>query len=201
MRLTSISTRFNVASFGCLGYELDLKHLTRLEQLEVGDQIAFYKAHRRTLQYGRFYRGTTTKENKVYWQSVSPDRSNAVVGSFQPLAQAAEGNDRLPVMGLDEQTRYRLHTKSQRVFIRRFGGLINHLLPFTINPNGMLYRWIDQLIALYDCEETYEASGKTLIQGVSLNNQFIGTGYNLGIRMLGDFGSHLYEIEKVTLDK
>ena len=200
LRVTSISTRFNVASFGCLGYELDLKHLTRLEQKEVRDQISFYKEHRRTLQYGRFYRGAATKENKVYWQSISPDRSNAVVGSFQTLAQAAEGNDRLPVMGLDEQTRYRLRTRTQRVFIRRFGGLINHLLPFTINPNGMLFRWIDRLIALYDCTETYEASGQMLMQGVCLNNQFIGTGYRPEIRMLGDFGSHLYEIDKVTSD-
>ncbi len=31
--------------------------------------------------------------------------------------------------------------------------------------------------------------------GVHLNNQFIGTGYNKDIRMLGDFGSSLYTVE------
>ncbi len=201
LRTTSISTRFNVASFGCLGYELDLKHLTRLERLEVGDQIAFYKSHRRTLQYGRFSRSVSYKNNKVYWQAISADQAHGIIGSFQTLAQAAEGNDRLPVIGLQEQAQYRIQTKSQRVFIRRFGGLINHLLPFTINPNGLLFRWIDRLISLYDCEETYEASGKTLMQGVRLNNQFIGTGYHSGIRMLGDFGGHLYVLEQIANSK
>ncbi|MEZ4628485.1 MAG: alpha-galactosidase, partial [Eubacteriales bacterium] len=73
LRQTPIATRFNVASFGCLGYELDLKHLTMLERKEVREQIAYYRAHRNTLQYGRFFRHDTPKTNKVYWQTVSQD--------------------------------------------------------------------------------------------------------------------------------
>jgi len=197
LRQTSISTRFNVASFGCLGYELDLKHLTMLERKEVREQIAYYKQYRRTLQYGRFLRHDTSKKNKVYWQTVSLDQSKSIAGVYQPLAQAAEGNDILPLSQLGENKQYRMQTKGQRVFIRRFGGLINHLLPFTINPNGALFRWADRLYAMNDCIETYTASGKTLMQGVHLNNQFIGTGYNGNVRMLGDFGSNLYAIEQL----
>ena len=200
LRQTSISTRFNVASFGCLGYELDLKHLTRLERKEVFNQIAYYKAHRKTLQFGRFYRNETPKRNKFYWQSVLPDSSESIVGSFQVLAQAAEGNDILPLAGLDEKTHYQMRTRPQRLFIHWFGGLINHLLPFTIGPNGLLFRWIDRLYSLPNGVETYHASGKTLMQGVHLNNQFVGTGYNGDLRMLGDFGSNLYLIEKTTRD-
>ena len=200
LRNTSIATRFHAASFGCLGYELDLKQLTRLERKEVREQIAYYKAHRKTLQYGRFYRNETTKTNKVYWQSVLPESSESIAGSFQTIAQAAEGNDILPLSGLDEKTQYKISTRQQRVFIRRFGGLINHLLPITINPNGILFRWIDRLITLQDGVETYTASGKTLMQGVHLNNQFIGTGYNGELRMLGDFGSNLYSIEQIGND-
>ena len=198
LRQTSISTRFNVASFGCLGYELDLKHLTLLERKEVKEQIAYYIAHRKTLQYGRFYRNDTPKMNKVYWQTVSPDRSRSIAGVFQTQAQAAESNDILPLSGLDEAKRYRMQTKNQRVFVRRFGGLVNHLLPFPINPNGMLFRWADRLYALKDCVETYTASGKTLLQGVHLHKQFVATGYNEQIRMLGDFGSNLYAIEEAA---
>lgn len=195
LRQTPIATRFNVASFGCLGYELDLKHLTMLERKEVREQIAYYRAHRKTLQYGRFFRHDTPKTNKVYWQTVSQDRSRSISGSFQTLTQAAEGNDIMPVTGLDATTKYRLQTKPQRIFIRRFGGLINHLLPFSINPNGFLFRWIDRLYAMQDCVETYTASGKTLMQGAHLNNQFVATGYNQNIRLLGDFGSNLYAID------
>jgi len=195
LRQTPIATRFNVASFGCLGYELDLKHLTMLERKEVREQIAYYRAHRKTLQYGSFFRHDTPKTNKVYWQSVSQDRSCSISGSFQTLTQAAEGNDIMPITGLDATTKYRLQTKPQRIFIRRFGGLINHLLPFSINPNGFLFRWIDRLYAMQDCVETYTASGKTLMQGVHLNNQFVATGYNQNIRLLGDFGSNLYALD------
>jgi len=197
LRQTPISTRFNVASFGCLGYELDLKHLTMLERKEVREQIAYYRAHRRTLQYGKFYRHYTPKANKVNWQSVSRDQNNSVAGSFQTLMQAAEGNDVLPLSGLEDGKQYRMQTKPQRIFIRRFGGLINHLLPFSINPNGFLFRWIDRLYSMQDCVETYSASGKTLMQGVHLHNQFVATGYNANIRLLGDFGSNLYSIDEV----
>jgi len=197
LRQTPISTRFNVASFGCLGYELDLKHITMLERKEVREQIAYYRANRKTLQYGRFYRNDTPKANKVYWQSVSRDQSNSIAGSFQTLTQAAEGNDILPLTGLNDSKRYRMQTKPQRIFVRRFGGLVNHLLPFSINPNGFLFRWADRLYAMQDCVETYSASGKTLIQGVHLHNQFVATGYNTNIRLLGDFGSNLYSIDEV----
>ena len=196
LRQTPLSSRFNVASFGCLGYELDLKHLTRLERKEVRDQIAFYKANRKTLQYGRFYRNETYKTNKVYWQCVSADRTESVAGAYQTLTCAAEGNDILPLDGLSINLNYSIKTKPQRIFLNRFGGLINFLLPFSINPNGMLFRSIDRLYAMTDCVETYQASGKTLMQGVHLNNQFIGTGYTNQVRMLGDFGSNLYSIKK-----
>ena len=196
LRQSTLSTRFNAACFGCLGYELDLKHLTRLERREVRDQIAFYKAHRRVLQYGRFFRHEPMKDNKVYWQCVNGDASTSVAGAFQSAVHAAEGNDILPLSGLQKDARYRLQTKPQRIFVRRFGSLLKHLLPFDVNPNGPLIRWIDRLYAMTDCVETYEADGQTLLQGVHLNNQFIGTGYSKNVRMLGDFGSSLYEIER-----
>ncbi len=198
LRMTQISARFNAASFGCLGYELDFKHVTRLERKEIREQIACYKARRNTLQYGRFYRSDALKANKVYWQTVSKDRKHSVAGAFQTIATAAESNDILPVTGLDKNATYRIRTKAQRVFIRRFGGLINHLLPISIDPNGLLFHIVDRLYSMWDCVETYEALGGTLMQGVHLTNQFIGTGYNENIRMLGDFGSNLYDIDLIT---
>lgn len=197
LRETALSTRFNVASFGCLGYELDLKHLTRLERKEVRDQIAFYKAHRRLFQYGRFIRHESDKPNKTYWQCVSTDAEESVAGAFQTLVSAAEGNDVLPLSGLNEDARYRVSTKPQRIFVRRFGSLLKHIIPFDFHPNGPLIRFLDRVYALTDCVETYEASGRTLQRGVHLNNQFIGTGYTKEVRMLGDFGSSLYCIERV----
>lgn len=196
LRQSALSTRFNVACFGCLGYEMDFKHLTRLERKEVRDQISFYKANRRVFQYGRFYRNETHKDNKVYWQCVNKDASKSVAGAFQSAVRAAECNDVLPLSGLQKDAQYHVQTKPQRIFVRRFGSLLKHILPFDVNPNGPLIRWIDRLYAMTDCVETYEAAGSVLMQGVHLNTQFIGTGYNKNVRMLGDFGSSLYEIEQ-----
>ena len=197
LRETALSTRFNAACFGCLGYELDLKHFTRLEKKEVREQIEFYKAHRRLFQYGRFFRHESAKPNKAYWQCVSPDAASSVAGAFQTLASAAEGNDVLPLSGLSKNARYRISTKPQRIFVRRFGSLLKHIIPFDFRPNGPLIRFLDRVYALTDCVETYEASGHTLMRGIHLNNQFIGTGYTKDVRMLGDFGSSLYCVERV----
>jgi alpha-galactosidase len=196
LRQSALSTRFNVACFGCLGYELDLKHLTRLERKELRDQIKFYRVYRRVFQYGRFIRHHSYKDNKVYWQCVSEDETISVAGAFQTAVHAAEGNDILPLSGLQQKAQYCVQTKPQRIFVRRFGSLLKHILPFDVNPNGPLIRWIDRLYALSDCVETYSADGSTLMQGLHLNNQFIGTGYNTHVRMLGDFGSSLYEIRR-----
>lgn len=52
----AIPSRFHVAAFGLLGYELDLCSLPEKERTRVAGQIVFYKKYRETLQFGRFYR-------------------------------------------------------------------------------------------------------------------------------------------------
>lgn len=194
LRNTPLSSRFNVSAFGCLGYELDLKYLSYVERREIRDQIAFYKKHRRTLQYGRFRRLSAYKPNKRIWQCASADET--IAGFFQLLSTAGEGNDILPLRGLDENAVYALSTRPQRIMIERFGGLVKHILPVELNPRGFLLRTANKLYALPDCVERYVATGRQLMCGVRLNNQFIGSGYSPQVRMLGDYGSSLYIIEK-----
>lgn len=195
LRDTPLSTRFNAACFGCLGYELDLKFLSWAERREIKDQIAFYKKHRRTFQYGRFYRLPPVKDNKVYWQCVGPDMDTAIAGLFQAQAEASEGYGFLPLTGLDPGKYYTLTTRPQSLFLKRFGGLVNHLLPFTLDPNGFILRTVGKFYCLTDCVEKYEGYGDILMSGVRLNNQFMGTWYNSQTRLLGDFGSNQYVLE------
>ncbi len=197
LRNTPLSTRFNVAAFGCLGYELDLKYLSHMERREIREQIAFYKAHRRTLQYGRFYRLSTYKENQRVWQCAQNDES--IAGFFQTLSRAGESNDILPLRGLSPRGRYELVARPQRVMIERFGGLVKHIMPIELDPRGFILRNLNKLYALTDCIERYTAGGAQLMCGVHLNNQFIGSGYNSGIRMLGDYGSSLYWIRRLSV--
>ena len=198
LRDTPLSTRFNVACFGLLGYELDLKFLSYKEKQEIKQQIAFYKEHRQVFQYGRFYRHDTKKENKVHWQVAAVAGKKGVAGFFQTIAQASEGFDSLPLTGLDSKARYKLTTKPQTIFIKRFGGLVKHIMPITLHPHGFILRTANRLYGLNDCVENYEAFGDALMAGVKLNNQFVGSHYNQQTRLLGDFGSNLYLYEQIS---
>ncbi|WMJ24035.1 alpha-galactosidase [Paludicola sp. MB14-C6] len=197
LRDTPLATRFHVASFGCLGYELDLKYLSPEEKKDITEQIAFYKQYRNVFQYGKFSRMKTYKSNKVMWQCISEDRKTALTGLFQTLATAAESSDKLNVTGL-EKGKYAVHTRPQRLYIERFGGLMKHVLPVELNPDGMILHVANRHYSLRDCIESYICSDNALRAGIPLCEQFIGTGYNEKIRMLGDFGSNLYIAEKIN---
>jgi len=196
LRDTPLATRFNVASFGCLGYELDLKYLARVQLKEVREQVAFYKNHRRILQYGRFFRGEPEKDNKVAWHCVDQRTGAGISGWFQTQAAASEGFDRLRFDGLDIGKKYQVKTRPQSLFIKRFGGLVKHILPLTLNPEGFILRMVNKVFCLTDCVEEYEAYGEVLMDGILLNNQFMGTHYNENTRLLGDFGSSLYVVRR-----
>ena len=57
LRITPLETRFQVASFGVLGYECNLKDLSGSDLNAIREQIAFYKKWRDVFQFGSFYRG------------------------------------------------------------------------------------------------------------------------------------------------
>lgn len=196
LRNTPLPTRFNVACFGSLGYELNFKFLSRVEKKEIREQIAFYKAHRKTLQFGRFYRHSAIKDNKMHWQCISSDGNKSIAGFFQTRMHAGEGYDYLPLKGLEPDARYSVTTRPQSLFIGRFGYLVSYLLPFVLHPNGLLLHTAAKLWRMKDCVENYECGGDMLNFGIKLNTQFQGSYYSEHIRMLGDFGSNLYLIIK-----
>jgi alpha-galactosidase len=192
LRVTTLATRYNTSCFGCLGYELDLRFLSPMEKREIKDQIAFYKIHRKTLQYGNFLRLSSHKDNKVIW--LCRDGGKAIAGFFQTFAGMSEGPDALRVPGMEPGKRYRVQTRPQRLYINRFGSLVKHILPLTLNPNGFILQTANRHYTLTDCVETHECSGEVLNAGVMLNNQFMGGFYTSQTRLLGDFGSNLYTI-------
>ena len=198
LRDTPLATRFHVACFGCLGYELDMNELSPEEKKDIAGQIAFYKKYRRVFQFGAFSRVKTKKSNKVTWQSVSRDKKTAVTGFFQTLASAAESGDRLFVTGLTEGM-FKVRTRPQRLYLKRFGGLVNHILPVKLNPGGLVLHTANKIHSLQNGVEEYVCSDAALRAGIPLGNQFSGTGYNENIRMLGDFGSDLYITELIDM--
>lgn len=192
LRETPLSTRFNVSAFGAFGYELDPAELSSVEQDEIKRQIAFYKQHRRLFQFGRFYRADMLKSNKEQWTCVDEEQRQAVTLFAQTLTRAGESNDYLSVKGLCPKRRYRVESVPQILSIRRFGHLIKYAMPVKIKAKNPLFSVIDDRFKLDDGSFSVSASGAALAAGISLNNQFIGTGYHKDLRLWGDFGSQLY---------
>jgi len=188
LRHTPLSTRGNVSFFGCLGYELDLKHLVAIEVQEIKDQIAFYKQHRRLFQFGDFHR------LKNGWQ-VSLEGVTAA-GVFHTLMEPAPGYEQLRLKGLDRGKRYRLQTRAQKIRIGQFAHLLKHVAPVSIDPNGAVLRTADKHYGLEDGVEGYRVSGAALTSGIRLLPMFRGTGYDKNQRTQGDFGSNVYLIEE-----
>ena len=188
LRVTPLSTRGNVAFFGCLGYELDLKHLLNLEVKEIKEQIAFYKTYRQVFQYGTFRR------TSLGWQ-VS-DGTTTIAGVFHTLVNAAPGYEQLRVLDLDRTRTYRVFSLAQALRVGQFGGLLKHVAPVNIDPNGQLLRIADRLITMPGGNEEMRVSGAALTAGILLRPQFRGTGYDQNQRTQGDFGSDLYIIQE-----
>ncbi|MBQ7325960.1 MAG: alpha-galactosidase [Clostridia bacterium] len=196
LRDTPISTRFNVAAFGVLGYELDFGELTPAERRQVKEQISFYKQYRRDFQYGRLKKVKLKNSDEISWQITSGDKILAAI--YQRCKASCPGRDRLDVPGLDPEKLYTVESRDQYLRIRRFGGLIKHITPVHLNPDGFILRTVDRHFAMKDGKERYTASGAMLSEGINLAMQYEGSGYDPNLRILGDYGSSLYVIKEKT---
>lgn len=169
-RYTPWATRFGVACFGMLGYELNLASLSEEEKQMVQRQIAFYKEHRKTFLSGDYYRLVSGREDdfeKGIWQwiCVAEDQSEAIgfflQRQFVPNISAAF----FRTQGLDEHALYRFRD------FQAGSGLGN--------------------------EEDFTLSGSLLDRaGVRLTQAYAGEGRKPGTRYFSDAASRLYVIEK-----
>ena len=194
LRETPLSTRFHTSAFGALGWEMDLGTLTPAEKKEAKKDMAFYKAHRKTFQFGRFQR-LGRQNGMETW--VALGEKEAMAARFLMDNEAAAPADVLRVPGLDPDRTYAVERQTKGVRVVPLASLLKHVAPVSLKKGGFVIRTIDKFFMLPDGEATFTATGRALNEGVPLNTRFIGTGYNKDIRMLSDFGSELYYIKGV----
>ena len=195
LRSVALSTRFNVACFGVLGYELDFGELTPEERRQIARQIQFYKKHRNMLQFGRFSRYFPRRGQRESWQMRG--KKTVIAGIYNLSYQAAPGADVLKVLEAKKGKRYRIRSVRQHLRIGRFGGLIKHVAPVKLKADGFVLRLADRHFAMTDGQEDYTCSGEALRAGIPLAMQYSGTGYNPDLRILSDWGSSLYVAEEI----
>jgi len=107
-RSTSLKMRYDVASFGNLGYELDLTELNRKELEAVKKQVNNYKEIRKLVQFGDFYRLKSPFEsNFTAWSYLSQDGEEVLAGFYQILAAPNPKEEKLKLKGLEAEAEYR----------------------------------------------------------------------------------------------
>lgn len=198
-RQSPIESRFDVAAFGVLGYELDLNLLSAAQGKVVASQIEWYKKHRKLLQFGTFYRLQNPQANKgCKWIVVSQDKKSAIYGEFLNLLTPNSLKPPVKLKGLIPTEKYRLSVRQEAIDIRTFGSLINQILPVKVNTDGHIMHAAADFYMMPCEKEEYVAFGNLLMNaGVKLNQEFTGTGYNEKVRLMPDFSARLYEIELV----
>ena len=190
LRATPLESRFNIAAFGLLGYELNVKDMTKKQKESTKSQILLYTVWREIFQTGQFYRGRTGNIHE--WTVVSPDKKRAVGMIFQELAEPNTQDERYFPKGLDPELRYTLYNISGRVNVKLFGSMINTMTPIHIKQDSILHSLIARFVNVGSEKEYFEAKGSVLMRGVCLSQAFSGTGYNDKVRLFPDFSSRMY---------
>ena len=210
LRKTPIETRFNVAAFGIFGYELNLVDVKEEDKKAIKAQIEIYKKYRKTLQFGRFYRGRSfqvfgsnetvlnqSDGNLLEWTVVAKDKKEAIGMIMQKLNIPNTSSHIYYPKGLDDDILYQVKNREMKYNVKEFGDLINMLSPIHIKQDSFLHNAIAKFVKLDGETEDYLAYGDTLMYaGLHLHQAFAGTGYNDQVRYFPDFGSRIYFIEK-----
>ncbi|MCR4568448.1 MAG: alpha-galactosidase [Pseudobutyrivibrio sp.] len=196
LRVTPIESRFAVAAFGVLGYELNLNDAKAEDLAAVTAQIELYKKYRKTLQYGDFYR---LKEGNIYeWSIVDKDKSRGVTMVMQQLMKPGEQYLKIEQAGLANEANYHFFGQKLEHNVKGFGDLVNMVSPVHIKQDSVVHNIVAKFVKMPGETEDYIASGSLLNNaGVKLSQSFVGTGYNDQVRYFPDFSSRLYFTERV----
>ena len=197
LRFTPLDSRFDVAAFGLLGYEMDLTALNPAQEKSVKAQIEFYKAHRDLFQRGRFYCLAAPEADRGgAWMVVSEDRREAAVLEMTGLVRPNAPLAPLRLAGLDESLVYQVSLRPQSVELDAFRTLLGHVLPVKLKADGMLVHLAGEVYQL-PCEQLEFAAAGSLLMHAGLRppQRFCGTGYTEGVRPMPDFSARIWMLK------
>jgi len=199
LRRTPLDARFNVAAFGVLGYECNLKDATKEELSQISQDIEFYKEHRELFQFGQIYRSASFDDgNNLEWTVVSYDGDKAMAMCMQSLVTPNMPSHRIHIKGLNDQDKYHLTGRERTQSIKDFGDLVNTVSPVHVKQGSMIHDMIDRFYKLPGEKEDYLSSGLVFNNaGIYMTQKFAGCGLNDDIKHYQDFSSRIYLIQRV----
>jgi alpha-galactosidase len=117
------------------------------------------------------------------------------------LLRPSPKEDIVHVRGLKEGI-YVFRNRLEKHNIKKFGGLINYVSPIRIKVNGKIHNLISRIYKIKGEKEVYMVNAEMLEHsGIRLFSQFAGTGFGSKVRVLGDFGSRIYLIDRAEDSK
>lgn len=124
---STLSDRFNVASAGMLGYELDLTKCTDIEIQEIKEQVSFYKKHRKLFQYGDYALLSSVYEgNFAGWITTSQDKSKAIAVLVQQNYEMNRNKPKFRLKNLDSSKKYSIKICENNTSFVASGDILNH---------------------------------------------------------------------------
>jgi len=193
LRNTPLDTRFNIAAFGLLGYELNLCDIKSEEFEEIKKQVETYKEWRDVFKDGEFYR-----VGKDQWMVVSNDKKRAVSVVWNELVQPNDFYRKLRTVGLDNETTYHVYNIRLKHNLKVFGDLVNQVAPIHVKQDSLIHNTLARFIKMDGESEDYLVKGDILNNaGIKLCQAFGGTGFNDETRVFQDFASRMYFFEAV----
>lgn len=195
LRTTDLDTRFNVATYGLLGYEFNLTELSKGELETIKGQVATYKKWRKTLQFGDFYRGRTTGD--VSWTVVNKEKDKAVGVTYRALAKPNHFFMNYKAKGLDARKTYHFYSVERKRSIKEFGTMVNMASPIHIKEGSVVQNVADHFMKMKgDIENGYISGDRLMYSGYKTKQAFGGTGFNELVRIYKDFSTRLYFMEE-----
>lgn len=197
LRSTSLDSKFDVAAFGVLGYELDLNDLSPLDREIIRAQILYYKEHRTLCQFGSFSALASFSEGNEARFEVTLGKE-ALLGYYEKLQCPAPKETRLIAAGLESDVLYHFCERQESISLKKFGHLLNLVAPVHLKEDGFLVNFLAAHRDMKSEQSEGEAYGSAFSSvGVALPQEWSGTGYNDQVRLLGDFGGRLYYLKAV----
>lgn len=189
LRETPLSTRYEVAAFGILGYELDLCKLRNDELQDIREQIRHYKKLRDWIMDADLFRIQTGENGHYCLMEVSKDKHTGAIMTLQELLQPGSPIRVLKTRGLKEDVLYRLTSRPTMMNVKPMKGRFTSLssddpiTPFVRMPRET---------------EDYILYGSLLNHGgIRLKSDFNGHNLDEDTRYYIDYSTRFYQIEMV----
>ena len=189
LRETPISTRYEVAAFGILGYELDICRLRADELEDIQEQIRHYKKLRNWIMDADLYRIQTGENGHYCLMEVSKDQLTGAVMTLQELLQPGSPIRILKTRGLKDNALYHLVSRPAMMNVKPMKGRFASLS--SDDPAAGFVRMPRET-------EDYTLYGDLLNHGgIRLKSDFNGHNLDEDTRYYIDYSTRFYDIELV----